>query len=190
MRFPFPAEEMVEPSENAAIEETASSIVVLTANMAEEPMTSTATALNPQPGKPPAETLTALTVLIDDPKIEQSNCAAETVDLVLEPVPEPEPYVDLTPRPRPKRKVIAFPKQLSVAPESVYRLADPVTSEVPRILDVPEELQAIPDDSFPGWTGTRRGQVCRMNGAIGNTWSFPSGRHEFRNAYWRESSMD
>jgi uncharacterized RDD family membrane protein YckC len=30
----------------------------------------------------------------------------------------------------------------------VYRLADPVTSEAPRILDVPEELEAIPTTPF------------------------------------------
>lgn len=73
-------------------------------------------------------------------------------DLVLEPLaapePEPEPFVDTIVRPRPKRKVIAFPKQLSVPSDQVYRLADPVTTEVPRILDVPEELQAIPTTPF------------------------------------------
>ena len=62
--------------------------------------------------------------------------------------PEPEPFVDTIARPRPKRKVIAFPRHLSVAPETVYRLADPVTAEVPRILDVPEELEAIPTTPF------------------------------------------
>ena len=51
-------------------------------------------------------------------------------------------------RPRPKRKVIAFPKHLSVAPEVVHRLADPVHEEAPRILDVPEELEAIPATPF------------------------------------------
>ncbi|MGA9565924.1 MAG: RDD family protein [Candidatus Korobacteraceae bacterium] len=80
----------------------------------------------------------------------------EDGELVLESVaapeperePEPEPFVDTIVRPRPKRKVIAFPKHLSVAPETNYRLADPVTSEVPRILDVPEELEAIPTTPF------------------------------------------
>ena len=74
----------------------------------------------------------------------------EHVDLVLEPAPEPEPepFVDTVQRPRPKRKVIAFPSHLSVAPQTVYRLADPVTAESPRILDVPEELEAIPTTPF------------------------------------------
>ncbi len=57
-------------------------------------------------------------------------------------------FFDPTPRPRPKRKVIAFPRQSTLAPDLVQRLADPVTSEAPRILDVPEELEAIPSTPF------------------------------------------
>jgi uncharacterized RDD family membrane protein YckC len=76
----------------------------------------------------------------------------EDVGPVLKSAPEleaePEPFVDTIVRPRPKRKIIAFPKQLSVAPGTNYCLADPVTSEVPRILDVPEELEAIPTTPF------------------------------------------
>ena len=52
--------------------------------------------------------------------------------------------MDPHPRPKPKRKVIAFPRQHSVTVEAEYRLADPVTAEVPRILDVPEELESTP----------------------------------------------
>ncbi len=48
------------------------------------------------------------------------------------------------PPPRSRRKVIAFPRQASEAPEIAYRLADPVIPEQPRILDVPEELEAYP----------------------------------------------
>src|ERR1019366_3663923 len=82
---------------------------------------------------------------------------AEEVSAIAEPaigpeagIPEAEPegYIDTVPRPRPKRKVIAFPRHLSAAPETVYRLADPVISEAPRILDVPEELEAIPTTPF------------------------------------------
>ncbi len=82
--------------------------------------------------------------------IPQQQEGTEPSELVLEsaPEPDPEPFVDTIVRPRPKRKVIAFPKHLSVAPETNYRLADPVTSEVPRILDVPEELEAIPTTPF------------------------------------------
>ena len=51
------------------------------------------------------------------------------------------------PRPRPKRKVIAFPRQAAGAHE-LYRLADPVLLDQPRILDVPEELEALPTTPF------------------------------------------
>jgi len=77
----------------------------------------------------------------------------ETNDLVLQAPPAAEEedvvvFVDPTPRPRPKRKVIAFPRQATIPPEVVHRLADPVTPEIPRILDVPEELEAIPATPF------------------------------------------
>lgn len=65
----------------------------------------------------------------------------------LEPLSESEPL----PKPKPKvrRKVIAFPKQVtrqvsqqvSQALEVVQRLAEPIVPEQPRILDVPEEHQ-------------------------------------------------
>ncbi len=86
-------------------------------------------------------------IVADVPQLQEH---VEPSEFVLEcaPEPEPEPFVDTIVRPRPKRKVIAFPKHLSVAPETNYRLADPVTSEVPRILDVPEELEAIPTTPF------------------------------------------
>jgi uncharacterized RDD family membrane protein YckC len=64
------------------------------------------------------------------------------------PEDQPTTFVDTVPRPRPTRKVIAFPRHLSVAPEVAYRLADPVLAEAPRILDVPEELEAIPATPF------------------------------------------
>jgi len=55
---------------------------------------------------------------------------------------KPEAQPTHPPPPRSKRKVIAFPKPIT--PEPVYRLADPVVSEPPRILEVPEELEAFP----------------------------------------------
>ena len=60
---------------------------------------------------------------------------------------EPDPLVVVRPRPKPRRKVIAFPRQ-ATAGESLNRLADPVFSEQPRILDVPEELEAYPTTPF------------------------------------------
>jgi len=143
MRFPFPADEQAE------------------AEAAAEISTPTSTA---EPAEPEAETKqqpvdeSIETDAVEDGRevlgAKSEDVPAANVDLVLEPpaAPEPElppePFVDTIVRPRPKRKVIAFPKQLSVAPEQVYRLADPVTAEVPRILDVPEELQAIPTTPF------------------------------------------
>jgi uncharacterized RDD family membrane protein YckC len=61
---------------------------------------------------------------------------------------DPEPPRIAPPRPRPQRKVIAFPRQATSTPEMVYRLADSVLPEQPRILDVPEELEAFPTTPF------------------------------------------
>ncbi len=60
---------------------------------------------------------------------------------------DPEPPPPRLPRPRSQRKVIAFPRQAMGAPE-MHRLADPVVPEQPRILDVPEELEALPTTPF------------------------------------------
>lgn len=60
---------------------------------------------------------------------------------------ESQPQAAIQPRPRPKRKVIAFPRQPGAA-EAIHRLADPVLPEQPRILDVPEELEAFPTTPF------------------------------------------
>ncbi len=64
-------------------------------------------------------------------------------ELRLDPEPQPAPL----PRPKAQRKVIAFPRQAS-APNVLHRLADPVLPEQPRILDVPEELEAFPTTPF------------------------------------------
>jgi len=72
-----------------------------------------------------------------------SGVAAESepADLVLEADPEPLPPP--VARPPAKRKIIAFPRQATTQ-EEIYRLADPVIPEQPRILDVPEELEPFP----------------------------------------------
>ena len=144
MRFPFPADEI---DESVAAAESVSPIAEPAVAISEEAVTPAAPNRSSQVSE---QTEADLTVLAEDCDTEKQQIREESIELVLEPVtePEPEPYVDLVPRPRPKRKVIAFPKHLSVAPETLYRLADPVTSEVPRILDVPEELQAIPTTPF------------------------------------------
>jgi uncharacterized RDD family membrane protein YckC len=63
---------------------------------------------------------------------------------LLDPAPPPAPPS----RPRAQRKVIAFPRQASAGAEILHRLADPVLPEQPRILDVPEELEALPTTPF------------------------------------------
>jgi uncharacterized RDD family membrane protein YckC len=143
MRFPFPTDDVSEPAKSV---ETATALV----EPAPEEATEQPVVLQiEEPGEPVDNQPPQVTAL---PQTEESPSPQDNVDLILEPPatpePEPAPFIDTVVRPRPKRKVIAFPKQLSVAPEQVYRLADPVTAEVPRILDVPEELEAIPTTPF------------------------------------------
>jgi uncharacterized RDD family membrane protein YckC len=145
MRFPFPADDAVDPvkpinTATAIAEPTEFLRAEFDQLEVQEPQVEESTETNP------AERAA-------DPLIAPCDEASQANDdRVLEPPaapePEPAPFVDTIVRPRPKRKVIAFPKHLSVPPEQVYRLADPVTTEVPRILDVPEELQAIPTTPF------------------------------------------
>jgi len=144
MRFPFPAEEIADPVTKA---EAASSAVEPLGVIPDEVLTPISPVEIRQVSDQPEG---AAVPPLGESDAQPHGITAEHVDPMLGPAaePEPEPLVDPVPRPRPKRKVIAFPRHLSVAPESVYRLADPVTSEVPRILDVPEELQAIPTTPF------------------------------------------
>ena len=146
MRFPFPADETTEPK---TVTEVVQGVAPQPADSVEDEVSPTEATIAdytyvPEPG-----------VRVATEFVEQliAEIPAQTFEtgpenFVLEPSPalkeEAAPFVDTVPRPRPKRKVIAFPRQLSVAPDSVYRLADPVMTEVPRILDVPEELEATP----------------------------------------------
>ena len=163
MRFPFPADDLPEPVEQ--VEATTAIIDPLghtTEKLVAQPQTSQEEAFVERAKVKTAE-------VAANPQVEEST--QDTVNLILEPPPpepepEPEPFVDSIVRPRPKRKVIAFPKHLSVAREQVYCLADPVTTEVPRILDVPEELEAIPTTPFAAHVCRRcrchcGGQRCR-----------------------------
>jgi uncharacterized RDD family membrane protein YckC len=143
MRFPFPADDALElanPTETATAVAEPAEVLPAESDQSEVQVAA------PEVGSS-TETHSS-----DRPNILCDETPEANDDLVLEspatPEPEPGPFVDTIVRPRPKRKVIAFPKQLSVPPEQVYRLADPVTTEVPRILDVPEELQAIPTTPF------------------------------------------
>jgi uncharacterized RDD family membrane protein YckC len=85
-----------------------------------------------------------ITIAAEEPQRAIEDAVSVAVIPEDEEAMEAEPaLVAPVPRPRGKRKVIAFPRQASSAPES-YRLADPVIPEQPRILDVPEELEAFP----------------------------------------------
>jgi uncharacterized RDD family membrane protein YckC len=143
MRFPFPVDEVAEPG----IPTEAADAVADPVNVhCEESSRTEATSVDPRIEEP-SESAVSI-----ESSIEQAaatpEATIENIEVVLESLPAPEdvpaPYVDTVSRPRPKRKVIAFPRQLSVSPETAYRLADPVTAEVPRILDVPEELESTP----------------------------------------------
>jgi hypothetical protein len=161
MRFPFPpAEEVAEPStvyvqppspeESAPVEALASPEAVEPA-----PPVDIATIS----AEPALEALTAdgsdMPVMSDGSEeiggtISESDAIAvyerpEVVPSHNEPEAEPAPLV--RPRPKPKRKVIAFPRQAEAA-ETPHRLADPVSAECPRILEVPEELEAYPATPF------------------------------------------
>jgi uncharacterized RDD family membrane protein YckC len=144
MRFPFPpaeAEESAPAMEKQqcevgpfrSVEETAGEAVAV------------ATVEPIEPAELPRE-LAALENHAAE--IELAGAVEELPSSPLEPdaIPESEPALAPLPVPRPrgKRKVIAFPRQASTAPETRYRLADPVIPEQPRILDVPEELEAYP----------------------------------------------
>ena len=76
--------------------------------------------------------------------------ATVTAAPVRHPEPEEEPVrlIELPPRPMPRRKVIAFPSPSYAQTEAIRRIADPVQPEQLRILDVPEELQAMPATPF------------------------------------------
>lgn len=142
MRFPFPADDPAVPGEpSPAAVAVATAVADMLEEEAEQPVMLAAPVTDEQPSEFTAEA----DAEIAPPSLQESPAA---VDLVLEePVAqevEPGPFVDPHPRPKPKRKVIAFPRQHSVTVEAEYRLADPVTAEVPRILDVPEELESTP----------------------------------------------
>lgn len=150
MRFPFP------PSEPAAFAPAIDSEVVsLEHDIAVAVVTNaaggTASLVSsqelPEPEYASAEALAeAAPIPIT---VESEVEAVPSVEVAPPAVLQSEPQLPtvIAQRPRPKRKVIAFPRQPG-ASEAVYRLADPVLREQPRILDVPEELEAFPSTPF------------------------------------------
>jgi uncharacterized RDD family membrane protein YckC len=141
MRFPFPADEVMDaavPAPEMAPAEECPAAQAEPADLGE-------LVAAVQPDEP-------VVILAFGSEEVVPNSLPEINELVLQAPPAAEEedvvFVDPIPRPRPKRKVIAFPRHATIPPEVVHRLADPVTPEVPRILDVPEELEAIPATPF------------------------------------------
>ena len=154
MRFPFP------PEETAAAQATA----VLEALTDQEPVpVGSNDPLIEVRAEPPIEELETRPGNEESTSPEKeikptqtALAAAEGVSVAVAPhEPESEseettiPVIELPPRPQPRRKVIAFPAPAYAAPvEMARRIADPVQPEQLRILDVPEELQAVPATPF------------------------------------------
>ena len=142
MRFPFPADDEAAPAEPSP---QATAVASAVADALEQEVEQPELTSSPLDGQQAVDFAVEVDTEVEPPAFEESS---ESADLVLEAPPteevDPGPFVDPHPRPKPKRKVIAFPRQHSVTVEAEYRLADPVTVEVPRILDVPEELESTP----------------------------------------------
>jgi len=128
MRFPFPP---AETKASAPQTQTSESV-----ESPELPAQSTAVLVEAQEvAMQPAEATAPVPSFSDAvPAAAEPDLFADEPEFAAPPPPAP--------RPRASRKVIAFPKPPT--PEPVYRLADPVIPEQPRILEVPEELQSFP----------------------------------------------
>lgn len=150
MRFPFPTEETaaVAPAEvdqDCAAEQfepTVASDVAVTEDAA----------ASPNVAEQPSYRREEIRAEQEATKIDEQSVSAMVANVapVKEPEAEKEPdrLIELPPRPLPRRKVIAFPAPPHVQTEFIRRIADPVQPEQLRILEVPEELQAIPATPF------------------------------------------
>lgn len=168
MRFPFPVEEPVEaaPEEYQEIQPAEQFVQAVTDDVAATENGEAAPIVVEKPGEAapiivekPAEAVKEIRTEEKkaEPTLETAQAdagviasAAASAAPTTEPAPEEEPLrlIELPPRPLPRRKVIAFPSPSYAQSEAVRRIADPVQPEQLRILDVPEELQAMPATSF------------------------------------------
>lgn len=149
MRFPFPAEEpvAVEPAEKTQQSATEQFEPAVIADVAVAETADPSTTPVEQAEQASADVVPdAAQVETDLPSILTAASSAA----IREPEPEEEPerLVELAPRPLPRRKVIAFPRPANAQTEYIRRLADPVQPEQLRIVEVPEELQAMPATPF------------------------------------------
>jgi uncharacterized RDD family membrane protein YckC len=129
MRFPFPPMEPLSdssPLQAAAAATESNSVAEESVSEGTHHTTSLPASGSPdevdERCDPPAQPVQLINDVYDAPAAEESAAQA-------------------LPAPRPKRKVLAFPKPLVVDPELYYD--DPVVSEQPRILDVPQELPSL-----------------------------------------------
>lgn len=154
MRFPFPPDEPAEaaPSNSAEVGGDGRIAVEEPTILASQDVSDPAAAVSepilamPAPEAPPA----APPVESDAPLVAQEPGIPEPPPIVEAPEVELEPVLvkEEPPRPRPRRKVIAFPGPVYAGRDANRSLADPVEDKQLRILDVPEELQAIPATPF------------------------------------------
>lgn len=152
MRFPFPPDEPVLVKSAGAV-----GAHVLEVEEPEEAATHADSADQTSVGAPtPIESTESGNSDLEQAAAEAElllcESAAEPESGAVESAPEHEetlsPIIEMPPRPKPRRKVIAFPAPSYLQQEAMRRIADPVQPEQLRILDVPEELQAIPATPF------------------------------------------
>ncbi len=145
MRFPFPP----------AASDAASSATQVPEESEPQELFAAAAPSSSEPSVAPEMVTPEIVDLAPEPVVAKSEVLPTepelppAADLALpELPPDPEPQAPPLPRPKAQRKVIAFPRQAGGAPGIPHRLADPVLTEQPRILDVPEELEAFPTTPF------------------------------------------
>jgi len=158
MRFPFPPEEPTgaAPGEEDEAQEVEQFHPTVTNEIAMADAVELAPVVLESPGEAREEVLAGEERSgVEAEKTEAEEVLVPAVATPEVPISEPEPeeeepvrLIELPPRPLPRRKVIAFPSPSYAQSEAVRRIADPVQPEQLRILDVPEELQAMPATPF------------------------------------------
>ncbi len=143
MRFPFPPEEPLAatPEEEEEPQEVGQLVSPSTDDVL-------APLIVAEPSSEPCETVQVEEEIAATDVATAPATTASAAALAPEPEEEPVPVIEVSPRPLPRRKVIAFPSPSYPQREAARHLADPVQPEQLRILEVPEELQAVPATPF------------------------------------------
>jgi len=147
MRFPFPPtapeESPAAPEEEIAEIDPVNSRAEYGCDAAALPPLELAETIEPLPVSPEAAAVASEQPAPGvTPAVPLHDAGFRLPDIAEDPAPPlaPAPVT----RPNGRRKIIAFPRPAADAAETSRRLADPVLPEQPRILDVPEELEAFP----------------------------------------------